>query len=67
MKNKNKRELESHWAKQANKKVKPARKKKKPQHSENLNEVAGRIARESELAQVGQAAARLVGEIAVEN
>ncbi len=67
MKNKNKRELENHWAKQANKKAKPATKKRKTarQH-ENLNEVAGRIARESELVEVSQAAARLVGDVAIE-
>ena len=68
MKNKNKRELEKHWAKEADKKVKPAKKKKRStrQH-ENLNQVAGRIARESQLVEVSQAAARLVGDVAVDN
>jgi hypothetical protein len=67
MKNKNKRELEKHWAQEAVKKAKPAKKKKKStrQH-ENLNQVAGRIARESELVEVSQAAARLVGDVAIE-
>ncbi len=67
MKNKNKRELENHWAKEASKKAKPAtKKKKKARQHENLNEVAGRIARESELVEVSQAAARLVGDMAIE-
>ena len=67
MKTKNKRELEKHWAKQAVKKAKPATKKKKSarQH-ENLNQVAGRIARESQLVEVSQAAARLVGDVAID-
>jgi hypothetical protein len=63
MKNKNKRELEKHWAKEAVKKTKPATKKRKiTRQREDLNQVAGRIARESELVEVSQAAARLVGE-----
>jgi hypothetical protein len=66
MKNKNKRELEKHWAKNAVNKAKPATKKKKSVRHENLNEVAGRIARESQLVEVSQAAARLVGDVAIE-
>ncbi len=67
MKNKNKRELEKHWAKESVKKSKPAAKKRKVAgRHEDLNQVAGRIAREAELVQVSQAAARLVGDVAID-
>jgi len=67
MKTKNKRELEKRWAKEAVKKAKPATKKRKvTRPHEDLNQVAGRIARESELVEVSQAAARLVGDVAIE-
>jgi hypothetical protein len=70
MKNKNKRELEKHWAKEAVKKAKPAtktKKRKSTREHEDLHQVAGRVAREAELVQVSQAAARLVGDVAVDN
>ncbi len=69
MKNKNKRELEKHWAKEGVKKSKPAtntKKRKVAGQHEDLNQVAGRIAREAELVQVSQAAARLVGDVAID-
>lgn len=64
MKNKNKRELEKHWAREAAKKTKPAKKKKKTTRprDENLNQAAGRIVRESQREDMSQAAARILGE-----